>query len=249
MKKIVVVAFFAMFQLVAFCQKEKDKGIEGILDDEVFDRMIIQEISHSITGENAPVTGIKIDVSKPKGTVSGTFPLNKEGSLLFGFDLKGGVTDKSFNFLKGYSALNTAFEFRPALYVMPSMSGGKHLPSKAVIVIAKNDLVKAQFSAMQDTFKVMRSIYIAHLINFPKLQDDVPPPAPLTPLQIQILFALVRDVLKADLHGLIDTSSEAAILAKVPQIESQNLSNDEHMKSSTTESYGYKFTQEILEEV
>lgn len=202
MKTIVCLVFSVVFPLGAFCQKEKGKEIEGILDDEVFDRMIIQDINHAITGENAPVTGVKIDVSKPEGTVSGTFPLNEEGSLLFGFDLKGGVTDKSFTFLKGYSKLNTAFEFRPALHVMPSMSGGKYLPSKAVIAIAKNELVMAQFSGMVDTFKVVRSIYNTHLINFPKLQDNIPSPAPLTTQQIKILFAVVKDVLKADVSRI-----------------------------------------------
>src|SRR5688572_25254672 len=98
---IIFSTFFLLASPTAFAQT--------VLPDTAFDRMVIRDITFAIVGENTPVTGIKIDVSKPEGTISGMFPLRKGTSAtILGFELKGGVTDKNFSFLKGLNNANSA---------------------------------------------------------------------------------------------------------------------------------------------
>lgn len=223
----------ALASAPAFAQTTNDSPPSQVLDDGVFDRMIIQHISYAITGENTPVTGIKVDLSKPEATISGVFPLVEDGWLLFGFDLKGGVTDKSFSILKGYSQLNTAFEFRPSIHLMPAFSKAKFHPSKVPLVIAKNELVRKEIEALEDTCHVWKAIYSAHLRHFPELQDKVSI-SELNLRQVKLLLNIMRDVLKVDTTKLTECSPEEEIQKKIPaavpkeedktQIQSSSLS-------------------------
>src|SRR5687768_14590427 len=119
------------------------------LPDSAFDRMVIRDITLAIVGENTPVTGVKIDVSKPEGTISGMFPLRKGTSQwILGFELKGGVTDKNFSFLKGFDNANSAYEFKPSIHFIPNWNSAAygynpHATLNKRIVLARNSIVGA----------------------------------------------------------------------------------------------------------
>jgi hypothetical protein len=138
------------------------------LPDSLFNKMIIQDISYAITGEAIPVTGLKIDVSKPEGIISGAFPIKKMGALKnISFDIKGGVTGQNFNFLKGFKNVSGAFEARPSFHFVPSCSSGKYgYPPKStqnkLLVIANNRLVDQEYSLIKDSLDVIKLLKDYH---------------------------------------------------------------------------------------
>lgn len=59
-----------------------------ILEQEAFDRMINQHITYAITGERVPTSGVKVDLTKATGTLSGFIPA---GNLIKGVLLNAGI--------------------------------------------------------------------------------------------------------------------------------------------------------------
>lgn len=143
---------------------------QNLIDPKAFNRMIIQDITHAIAGESTPVTGVKVDISKPEGTISGMFPIkNKKVPFdIFSFELKGGVADKSFSLLKGDGYPNSAFEFKPSFHVFTWWNSAKfgkkseNGPKKALLR-AENELVDAEMSRVLDTIYVVTLLYNYHL--------------------------------------------------------------------------------------
>lgn len=140
------------------------------LPDTAFRKMIIDDITYAIVGENTPVTGIKVDISKPEGTISGMFLTKKKWVPwdIFGFELKGGVTDKNFSFIKGVNSANSAFEFRPSFHWITQRNNASYgRPPENVpglkILFAKNDLAVADENRLIDTFYVVTALYNHHL--------------------------------------------------------------------------------------
>lgn len=168
MKPLKLLAFVLLGTLSAHAQSTADPKQD--LFSQSFSRMIVQDITYAIVGENAPVSGVKIDVSKPEGTISAMFP-NKAPKWyfpfeIFGFELKGGVADKNFSFFKGTNA-NAAFEFRPSFHTITwgnsALYGyGNEAKANKKLVIANNDLVLQQSIRQRDTFFVLTELYNHH---------------------------------------------------------------------------------------
>src|SRR5690606_27608630 len=138
-----------------------------------------------------PVSGIKVDLAKPEATVSATFPSKKNPGILIGFDLKAGVTDKTFSIFKGLSDFNTAFELKPALHIIPSWNSAWYLPSQSLLAKAKNENVLTHFLVQQDTFYAAAIVYNKHLASFGQLIDktkSLPDQATITDRQKSIVI-------------------------------------------------------------
>lgn len=188
-----------------------------------FSRMIVQDITYAIVGENAPISGVKIDVSKPEGTISAMFPNKKTRWYfpfdIFGFELKGGVADKNFSFFKGTNA-NAAFEFRPSFHTITWWNSAKYgfgneAKANKNLVIANNDLVIAQFDRQVDTFFVVKELYNRHL---KALNNDKSEPAGITLQEkhCKIAAALIPKIIKNDKLTIDSNLPWDTILSKLP---------------------------------
>lgn len=152
-----------------------------ILEPEAFNRMIIQDITHAIVGENTPVTGIKIDFSKPEGTISGMFPVKSKKIPwdIFSFELKGGASDKNFSLLKGIENANSAFEVKPSFHFFTTLNSAKYgepplnIPSKALLV-ARNELANAERTRILDTIYTVTLLYNHHLKALGEVKSSPP---------------------------------------------------------------------------
>ncbi|KFC20069.1 hypothetical protein [Chryseobacterium sp. FH1] len=132
---------------VIFCNILQAQKTDSLVSNKAFDKLIIQDITYSIFGESSPVNGIKIDISKPDASITGIFPLNEDKSFLLGLEFKGGITDKNFSILKGYNSFNTAFEFKPTLYIISNHNSAKYPPEsthKFELAVAKANIRKAK---------------------------------------------------------------------------------------------------------
>ncbi|MEO7215190.1 hypothetical protein [Mucilaginibacter sp.] len=167
---------FILLTAPGFAQKSQ------LIPDSIFTKMIVDDITYAITGENTPVSGFKIDVSKPEGTISAVFPTknSKVPWDIFSFELKGGVTDKNFSFLKGLNSASSAFEFRPSWHFITLHNSAKFGPKqtngpKKQILAAQNELVFEQAGRSIDTFYVVTALYNHHLgiLNQPKTLPQV----------------------------------------------------------------------------
>jgi hypothetical protein len=148
------------------------------IDPLLFNRMITKEITYAITGENTPVSGVKIDISKPEGTISGMYPTNKNYLPwdILSFELKGGVTDKNFNILKGAGSAGSAFEFRPTFHRITWQNSitfgrrGEDLANKEISLL-QNSLLDLKMKRTLDTIYTVTLLYnyYVHELNQPAI--------------------------------------------------------------------------------
>jgi hypothetical protein len=227
MRKTHLIFCFLLLTLGAIAQKKSGTKTDKISSDTfllpstAFDKMITQDITYTIFGESSPVSGIKLDISKPEATISGVFQSKKRPWILTGFEFKGGITDKSFSIFKGQNSFNTAFEFRPSIHIIPSWNKAKYCKYEKPVLTAKNNLIQLNTKKAEDTFFVAALIYNAHLENFPELLDET---ENLPRTQKLILIHLVKRVLKDESLNL-DNSSFDNILALVPKAEADKMSS------------------------
>jgi len=226
---IVLVASFcslAQAQAKKDQQKITDKNTEkDLLPQDTFDKMIIQDITYAIFGESSPVSGIKVDITKPEATISGVFQSKKNPSLLIGFDFKGGITDKNFSIFKGQNTFNTAFEFKPSVHIIPSWNSAKYYTDDKPILKVRNQLIEEESRKLTDSFYVMALIYNKHLKKFPKLlyTNENLPTDPITETQTKLLIYFIKKTLKDYNLDLKESSSLDALLNSVPQADENNM--------------------------
>ncbi|WP_332736852.1 hypothetical protein [Flavihumibacter sp.] len=184
--KLFLLIIISVTMLNAFSQTKspstiKDENeckVRHPLEPYVFDRMIIQDITYAIAGENVPVSGLKIDVTKPEGTISGFFQLKKKWVDIISFDIKGGVTDRNFSIIKGYKNFNTSFEVRPSFHIIPANSGAMYgicdvAKQNTRILNAKNDLLEIYKANVVDSLYVITALRNRHLGDLTKI-DSLP---------------------------------------------------------------------------
>ena len=221
MKKIFTIVLILLISSKGYAQESNPE----LLSDECFDKMIIEDITYAIFGENNPVTGIKLDISKPEATISGTFSIKKAPWILLGFDMKGGITDKNFSIFKGLNNFNTAFEIRPNIHFIPSWNSAWFDSDEVPIVRAKNKLIENKSIATRDTFLVVATIYNKHLTNF---SNSLYPPAEIASFtsnitleQKKLLIYFVRKLTNKEHIDLTDRSTVDVILAKIEMAEKE----------------------------
>jgi len=197
MKKVIFIVVMMMSCNFLFAQNK----IKYPLSDTAFDYMIIEDITYTIFGENTPVSGVKVDVTKPEATISGFINFEKKTSILLGFNFKGGITDKNFSIYKGLNSFNTAYEFRPSIHFIPNFNSAKYIkdnPQK-LLIDARMDLNDIQIKKLRDTLIIMTLIYNHHLAKFPNLIDSsIVLPSVLDTFQKQLLIAFIKKINKID---------------------------------------------------
>lgn len=227
---------FTILLVTSFCflaqaQDKKDqKKItdmnteKDLLPPATFDKMIIQDITYAIFGESSPVSGIKIDITKPEATISGVFQSKKKPSVLVGFDFKGGITDKNFSIFKGQNSFNTAFELKPSVHIIPSCNSAKFYGVDEPILRVRNQLIEKETRKLTDSFYVMALIYNKHLKKFPKLvyTNENLPADSITETQTKLLIYFIKKTLK-DYNLDLNESSLDALLNSVPQADENNM--------------------------
>jgi hypothetical protein len=206
--------------------RAKDRKSKNLISDEAFDKMIVQDITYAIFGENNPVSGIKVDISKPEGTISGVFTIKNRPSLLFGFDFKGGVSDRNFSLFKGIDDFNSAFEFKPSLHFIPNWNSAfyKSIPEE-IITKGRIRQLDTLISIQLDTLLMATLIYNHHFANFSSLQDTsytLPNDSNVRDDQKQILIYLTRKFLKKDDEHLDMKNSLDTILQVLDKVTNYN---------------------------
>lgn len=187
--------------------------------------MIVNDITYAIVGEQTPVSGIKVDISKPEATVSGVFRTKKDWVpwALFGFEFKGGITDRNFSFLKANGDFNTAFEVRPSFHVIPPWNGGKYgscpdAGAKAALVNASNDKAEAHRAAVRDSFYAVALIRRHHMVPLTDWDDEVTLPATTSDAEKRILIYFIETFQGKPGLGLTTNNTLDQILAKMPAL-------------------------------
>jgi hypothetical protein len=169
-----------------------------------FDKMIVQDITYAIVGENTPTSGLKVDVTKPEATISGTFMPKSAFFDIFSFDFKAGASDRNISLFKGFDNFNTAFELRPSFHFIPAWSSAKYgfcedVRPKTMIIEAKNRLLDRYEAATADSFYVSALIRERYLAPIEAVSAPVAP-QPITDNRIaeqkKILLHLLKKYTK-----------------------------------------------------
>lgn len=198
----------------------KENVSTNLLPHKAFDKMIIQDITYTIFGESSPVSGIKIDISKPEATISGVFLPKNLKTLLIGLEFKGGITDKSFSIFKGLNDFNTAFECRPSLHWIPSWNKAKYYTANKPVLLAKNELVVRRTTAITDTFHAIARLYNEHLTNFSGAQHTDPPlSVAFNTAQADIMIYFIKKITGSSSPLLVNTNGLAVLLTCMPQAQ------------------------------
>lgn len=214
--------FITPFMSIAQGQITKDSKSYSpvLLPPEAFDKMIIQDITYAIFGESSPVSGIKLDISKPEATISGVFQSKNSPWILTGLEFKGGITDKSFNIFKGLNNFNTAFELKPSIHFIPKWNKAKYYTYLIPVVKAKNELIIKKTKSLQDSFCVVVSIYNKHFADFENLMDDTKNLPTISAPQKDLLIFFIKKVLKDETLSIDNTMTFDNILDKIPKVDS-----------------------------
>ena len=196
----------------------QEKLSTNLLPGKAFDKMIIQDITYAIFGESSPVSGIKVDISKPEATISGIFQSKNHKDILIGLEFKGGITDKSFSIFKGLNDFNTAFEIKPSIHWIPAWNKAKYYTANKPVLLVKNELATRRTKAVADSFYAIALLYNEHLTNFPnQLHKDPALPVALTTTQADIMIHFIKKITITNSLFLVNTSSLATLLACMPQ--------------------------------
>jgi hypothetical protein len=224
---------------------ETYKGVDP-LDNADFKRMVRSDISYALNGEATPTTGLKIDVTKPEGTLSYTSPF---GKVLWSLELKGGVTDGGFKFLTGFKNLNSSFELRPSIHVITIKNDAAYGydpdASRAKLKIrAQNALVNLEAEMLTDSLKVITAIKNYHLFSIESLDFKSSKPSVLlidTSLNDikfkRIAIYFMKKILDSDNLGVNEKDSFMKIIGVLSPVQLIN---------SEPYSIGYKEEVSIL---
>lgn len=225
MKKIFTLTILLIMSFASVAQHEGKNKNKDLLPPESFDTMIIQDITYTIFGESSPVSGIKIDVTKPEATISGVFQSKNKPSVLIGFDFKGGVTDKNFSIFKGQNSFNSAFELKPSIHIIPDGNKAKYYKANTLILQVRNQLIVEETKKLTDSFYVVALIYNKHLKKIEKSIDapeNLPAP-PAIGIQKKLLVYFIKKILKDDNLVLDANSSADELLKNVPEADGDNM--------------------------
>jgi hypothetical protein len=234
MKSFYLLALGLLFAISGLAQTsvkdQKTKNVCNIADplpDEAFNKMIVQDITYAIVGESTPVSGLKVDISKPEATISGVFAPKRSKIPwdLFSFEFKGGVTDRNFSIFKGFNSFNTGFEFRPSFHFIPALNSANYgtcdeARPKLMVTHAKNKLVQQYATAITDTLKAVTLIRNHHLAVFNELTSttiDLPTEANITDSQKKVVVHFIKKFTKNEEAKIDDSIQLPELLKLLPQ--------------------------------
>ncbi len=99
------VALFIGIQLTSgYCSAQQQLPI---IDSASFDKTITQQVTYAITGENVPTGGVKVDLTKAIGTVTGYIATRK--GMDYSLDLSLGITEGTASLFSSHTNLHSDF--------------------------------------------------------------------------------------------------------------------------------------------
>lgn len=237
---------FTLFVYLILCNVIQ---AQDLISPKAFDKLIIQDITYTIFGDSNPIPGIKVDISKPEASINGILPLNTEKSILLGFDFKGGITDKNFSIFKGYTSFNTAFEFKPSFYFIPSSSSASYPPietHKFELDVTRADIDKSTMeirTKSEDDYIAANLIYNQYFkcVKSEKC-DNITIPS-LTTNQKTALIRIIKEDLKITDEKLNINNETSLILSSIPiaeMTENGKINLNTYNKDVSTIYDGYK---------
>lgn len=125
--------FYTLFtcNLISIYCLSQEKTEVPILKSEAFDKTISQNITYAITGENVPTGGLKVDLTKATGTVTGYLAgKNVDYSLDIGL----GITEGSSALFNSYKNLHSDFNATLNIIYIPHSSSAKMYVTDANIL-------------------------------------------------------------------------------------------------------------------
>lgn len=160
----IIVSLFCINSNASGGNNDVRQPVNHPLSDTAFSKMVQNDITYAILGDNSPTSGIKFDLSELSGTINGTFPIKRNPSYLFDFSIKAGGTDQNFSILKGKD-ISTTFSFTPTLYRMiKGFNNAKYYKTNEFVIVKANNLVvEKKMNALKDTFNVVDILYNNHL--------------------------------------------------------------------------------------
>lgn len=223
MKALITLStIFLLINNIAFSQDEVD-GSEDLISQSSFKQMVVQDITYAIIGESTPVSGIKVDISKPEATITGLFRLENEPSVILGLEVKGGVIDNNFNvFNKGISSFNTAFELKPKLHLILPGNKAKYYSRDTLLVRANNLLYRSQMPLQRDSFYMAAILYNHYLSNFEDSEytdQTLPNDQNISISQKMILIHFIKKTMDTN-NGILNASNSlSTILGVVERLD------------------------------
>ncbi len=109
-----------------------DKGYVRTIQSKSFDKMITQHVTYAITGENIPTGGVKVDLTKATGTLTG-FIYNPNG-MDVSIDVGVGVTEGSSALFSSYDNLHSDFNLTANLIYIPFRSSAGMEPASQDVI-------------------------------------------------------------------------------------------------------------------
>jgi hypothetical protein len=120
--------------------KYTEKNSEDIIDDVAFDKMITRHITYAITGEQNPAAGVKVDLTKATGTLTG-FIVNDNGFDML-IDVGLGVTEGSAAIFDSYKKLHSDFNATVNFVFTPRISSANMRDRIAEIIRTSRKIFK-----------------------------------------------------------------------------------------------------------
>lgn len=172
--KLLIICCTLLFQAGLYAQDNSKRTLYTernsieIVEEVAFDKMVSRHITYAITGEQNPTSGIKVDLTKATGTLTG-FIINDKGFDLL-IDLGLGVTEGSVAIFDSYKKLHSDFKATVNFVFTPRMSSAKMYPRIADIIRTSRTFYKKNlYTNKTDSLLTVLLILKAHEL---KVKND-----------------------------------------------------------------------------
>ena len=244
--RLLLVTTLLCFGTICLSQKNCDRP--DPLENYLFNKMVVRDITFAIVGEATPTSGVKVDVSKPEAIISLlNVPPDKIWKIPSGlipdlvtFDFKGGIVAQNFNIFRGGGNFGTAFEAKPSLHYIPAASRLKFgtcdvAKPAALLIKAKNQLVQDGVSALRDSLAALEAIRQYYLDTVALTKAERQKSVSLSSPQKLLVRYFISKFLKVDALRALppDTVSLFCPLKKAEYVNPQNgvplIKNDSYL--------------------
>ncbi|MBT1696709.1 hypothetical protein KK083_07480 [Fulvivirgaceae bacterium PWU4] len=208
----------------------KEKNSKGIVEEVAFDKMISRYITYAITGEQNPTAGIKVDLAKATGTLTG-YIINEKGFDVL-IDVGLGVTEGSAAIFDSYKNLHSDFNATVNFVWTPRWSSALMYPKIADVVRTSRQIFKTNlYTNKTDSLLTVLLIIKANKLKVEDSNGNLYPFSATDYLNEQLLDSkLVGDEEYDDAIKYIKS-----IIANEDQITSDGFKDEDTVKLSSTQ--------------
>lgn len=199
--------------------QKTDLKKKRLIDTRSFNRMVLNDVSYTIFGENTPVSGAELDISKLEGKINFTFP--SQSSLMWSASLKAGGTDNNFKVFTG-SKPNTAVEAGLNVFYVPRLNKAWFYKRHIEIAKTRNDKFDTMLQQQKDSFYCYAYVFNLHVGPDSDLQyvDKI---ECKNSLNKGMLKEIVRTIFKND--SVMNVNHIDSIFKFIPLFDSEDKTN------------------------